>query len=42
VLIVTDHDCVDYRALVESAALVVDTRNACRKAGVHSPKVTLA
>jgi UDP-N-acetyl-D-glucosamine dehydrogenase len=42
VLIVTDHDGVDYPALVEHARLVVDTRNACRKAGIHSPKVTLA
>ncbi|MBM3553324.1 MAG: nucleotide sugar dehydrogenase [Alphaproteobacteria bacterium] len=42
VLIVTDHDNVDYAALVENAALVVDTRNACRRAGVHSPKVSLA
>lgn len=42
VLIVTDHDCVDYGALVENAALVVDTRNACRRAGVHSRKLVLA
>ncbi len=42
VLIATDHDIVDYAALVESSALVVDSRNACRKAGVNSPKVTLA
>lgn len=42
VLIVTDHDGVDYAALVDHAALVVDTRNACRKAGVHSDKVALA
>jgi UDP-N-acetyl-D-glucosamine dehydrogenase len=42
VLIVTDHDRVDYAALVEYAALVVDTRNACRRAGVFSNKVILA
>ena len=30
VLVVTDHDCVDYAALVDAAALVVDTRNATR------------
>ena len=42
VLIVTDHDGVDYRAIVEQATLVVDTRNACRRAGVLSPKVVLA
>lgn len=41
-LIVTDHDCVDYGAIVDSAALVVDTRNACRRAGLKSPKVILA
>lgn len=42
VLIATDHDCVDYKVLAENAALVVDTRNACRKAGVDSPKVVIA
>ena len=30
VLIVTDHTKIDYGALVESAQLVVDTRNATR------------
>ncbi len=29
VLILTDHDKVDYRAVVEHAELIVDTRNAC-------------
>jgi UDP-N-acetyl-D-glucosamine dehydrogenase len=29
VLIATDHDSVDYAALVECAKLVIDTRNAC-------------
>lgn len=42
VLIVTDHDDVDYQAVVEHAALVVDTRNACRRNGVHSPKIVFA
>jgi UDP-N-acetyl-D-glucosamine dehydrogenase len=42
VLIATDHDGVDYGAVVASAALVVDTRNVCRRAGIHSPKVVLA
>jgi UDP-N-acetyl-D-glucosamine dehydrogenase len=42
VLIVTDHDCVDYRAIVEHASLIVDTRNACRRAGLKSPKIVLA
>ncbi|MFP4501691.1 MAG: nucleotide sugar dehydrogenase [Candidatus Hydrogenedentota bacterium] len=30
VVIVTDHDCVDYAALVEAAPLIIDTRNATR------------
>lgn len=42
VLIVTDHDGVDYSALVDHATLVVDTRNACRRAGVKSDKIVLA
>jgi len=42
VLIVTDHDGIDYAAIVESAAIVVDTRNACRRAGLSSPKIILA
>ena len=42
VLVATDHDGVDYAALVESAALVVDTRNVCRRAGIQSPKVVPA
>ena len=41
-LIVTDHDGVDYAALANSSPLVVDTRNACRKAGVESANVVLA
>ncbi|TAN10508.1 MAG: nucleotide sugar dehydrogenase [Rhizobiaceae bacterium] len=42
VLIATDHDAVDYRALVEAAGLVVDTRNACARAGAVSNKVVKA
>jgi len=42
VLIATDHDAVDYAALVEASKLVVDTRNACAKAGVTSDKVVRA
>jgi len=30
VLIVTNHDCIDYEALVKHATLIVDTRNATR------------
>lgn len=42
VLIATDHDAVDYDALVASARLVIDTRNACGKAGIVSEKVVRA
>ena len=38
-LIATDHDRVDYAALVECARLIVDTRNACARAGVVSEKI---
>jgi UDP-N-acetyl-D-glucosamine dehydrogenase len=34
VLIATDHDGVDYAGLVAHAKLVVDTRNACARAGL--------
>ena len=37
VLIVTDHTSYDYRAIVEQAQLVVDTRNATK--GIDSPKI---
>jgi len=37
VVIVTDHAAFDYRALVERAPLIVDTRNALK--GVNSPKI---
>jgi UDP-N-acetyl-D-glucosamine dehydrogenase len=36
-VIITDHSGVDYRAVVDRAQLVVDTRNALR--GISSPKV---
>lgn len=42
VLIVTDHDTVDYAALAAHAPLIVDTRNACRKAGVTAGRVVHA
>ncbi len=42
VLIVTDHDGVDYREIAENAKLVVDTRNACRRAGAVSPNIVQA
>src|SRR6266853_4144228 len=39
ILIVTDHDDVDYGELVANAQLVIDTRNVCRRAGFVSPRV---
>lgn len=42
VLIATDHDSVDYKALVAGSSIVVDTRNACGRAGVISDKVVKA
>ena len=41
-IIVTDHDNVDYAALVECLPLVVDTRNACARAGIVAETVTKA
>jgi UDP-N-acetyl-D-glucosamine dehydrogenase len=42
VLIATDHDIVDYKALVSAAKLVVDTRNACARAGAAYSNVVKA
>ena len=42
VLIATDHDAVDYRALADDAKLVVDTRNACARAGADLARVVRA
>ena len=42
VLIATDHDAVDYAGLVDAAKLVIDTRNACRRAGVTAENVVRA
>jgi UDP-N-acetyl-D-glucosamine dehydrogenase len=42
ILIATDHDAVDYRLIVENAALVIDTRNACAKAGIVSDRIIKA
>jgi UDP-N-acetyl-D-glucosamine dehydrogenase len=39
VLIATDHDEVDYHFLVAHSKLVVDTRNACARAGVKADHV---
>lgn len=42
VLIATDHDHVDYKELVKHSKLVIDTRNACTKAGIVSAHVIKA
>jgi len=42
VLIATDHDDVDYKLVVNSARIVVDTRNACEKAGILDKRVVKA
>ena len=42
VLVATDHDAVDYVSLVDAAKLVVDTRNACARAGADMTKVVRA
>jgi UDP-N-acetyl-D-glucosamine dehydrogenase len=42
VLIVTDHDSVDYRLIAKHARLVVDTRNAMAKAGAAGRKIVKA
>jgi len=42
ILITTDHDKVDYATLALHAKLIVDTRNACRRAGVTSQNVVPA
>jgi len=42
VLIATDHDGVDYGALCKAAKLVIDTRNACARAGVTGGNVVKA
>ncbi len=35
-IVVTDHDDFDYRTIAENARLIIDTRNALRRAG-HEP-----
>ena len=42
VLIATDHDAVDYALLVANAKLVIDTRNACARAGLSATNVVKA
>lgn len=42
VLIATDHDNVDYCAIAENCEIVIDTRNACARAGAKMTNVILA
>jgi UDP-N-acetyl-D-glucosamine dehydrogenase len=42
VLIVTDHDSIDYMSLANSARLIVDTRNACARAGAVGEHIVKA
>jgi UDP-N-acetyl-D-glucosamine dehydrogenase len=42
VLIATDHDGVDYAALANNAKLIVDTRNACARAGASNSNIIKA
>ncbi len=42
VLIATDHDCIDYGLLLTHAKLVIDTRNACARAGFQSDRIVKA
>jgi UDP-N-acetyl-D-glucosamine dehydrogenase len=42
VLIVTDHDEIDYKRLAKSAPLIVDTRNACFRSGLTGPNIVKA
>ena len=42
VLIVTDHDLIDYNALAKSAKLIVDTRNVCARFGITGSNIVKA
>jgi UDP-N-acetyl-D-glucosamine dehydrogenase len=42
VLIVTDHEAVDYHGLANAASLIIDTRNACARAGIVAANVVKA
>jgi len=41
-IICTDHDAIDYRLLVESCRLIVDTRNVCARLGLAGERVIKA
>ncbi|WP_338242934.1 nucleotide sugar dehydrogenase [Aurantiacibacter hainanensis] len=42
IVLVTDHDDFDYHAILRAAPLVVDTRNAFRKAGAYGDNLVMA
>lgn len=42
IVILADHDSVDYRSLATQARLIVDTRNAIRSRGLNSKRLILA
>jgi UDP-N-acetyl-D-glucosamine dehydrogenase len=42
VVIATDHDAVDYPALLLNARLVVDTRNVCKRLGLAAGNLAQA
>lgn len=39
ILIITDHDCIDYQKIMDSNCLIIDTRNAIESRGLHSDNV---
>jgi UDP-N-acetyl-D-glucosamine dehydrogenase len=39
VVVITDHDSVDYVAVAELADMIFDTRDALRNSGIEDPKV---
>jgi UDP-N-acetyl-D-glucosamine dehydrogenase len=42
VVIATDHDELDWAMIADAAKLVVDTRNACARAGITGPHIVKA
>ena len=42
VLIATDHDAIDYKTLAIHAKLIIDTRNACARAGAIGQNIVKA
>jgi UDP-N-acetyl-D-glucosamine dehydrogenase len=42
VLIVTDHEDVDYGLIVDNAKLIIDTRNVCERLGLRMDSVVKA